>query len=119
MNVSNTEVAHNEHHTSLRGRACSITSVPFTLPSFRYRSGSKLYPRRVLSLAFGGIFYRHFRAAIGFAEGEKIRGIEKCLTHAAQFVVKRDGRDCDDRAVCYDADFLAGHKAERSQPFPV
>ena len=38
---------------------------------------------------------------------------------AAQFAIKRDGRECDDRAVCYDADFLAGDKAERSQPFPV
>jgi hypothetical protein len=36
----------------------------------------------------------------------------------AQFAVG-DGRDCDDRAVRYDADFLAGHEAERSQPFAV
>ncbi len=30
-----------------------------------------------------------------------------------------DGRDCDDRAVGDDVDFLAGRKAERGQPFPI
>jgi len=54
------------------------------------------------------------RAARRAAGLENAEVVQQTLIH----INERDGRDCDDRAVRDDANFLAGRKAER-QPFPI